>query len=457
LEQDFEDIFCTPILDKYLLYAPRQHFSALVNAAAIRAIDAVFCQGKAVPGDLADIIEILRTDGKSLPVPKSDPAIEPFFLGLIPTRNCNLGCQYCDFVSPGVEHSQMSVALARSAVDAYIGLLLGAKKTNLELHFFGGEPFFAWDVVFFAVEYARHQAAAAGLETHFEVITNGVFSAERCRWIADHFDMVVLSLDGPAEVHERQRPSRNGSPTYATILRNAHILANGSTRFALRTCITQENVTQMAEFAAWAARELKPSSICFEAVVESPLSRQAGLLQAHPLIFVKNFLEAKKTLEPYGIALILSTDQPGDCQFSFCPVGKDALIVSPDGSVDACYWLETAWQQNGLDLHLGALHSDGFEFVPGAIQRVRQTAMLNKEACQGCLCQYRCAGGCHARRPSERQYHEICYQTRLLTVARLLHEMGQDERLDAWLQDRQAVETMVYRQSDRLVDVARTL
>ena len=65
----------------------------------------------------------------------------------------------------------LSLELARWAIDAYLSLLHSTRKTTLEVHFFGGEPFNAFETVFFAVEYARLQANQQGLEARFEVIT----------------------------------------------------------------------------------------------------------------------------------------------------------------------------------------------------------------------------------------------------------------------------------------------
>jgi uncharacterized protein len=347
----------------------------------------------------------------------------------------------------------MSLETVRGAIEAYIKVLQACRKTRLDVHFFGGEPFYAPETVFFAVEYARMQAAQQGLQVRFEVITNGMFKADVARWVGSHFDTVVLSLDGFEEIQERQRPALNQHATYPVILRNARLLAEGETELSLRVCITQDNVFQMASFAAWVAEELHPLSVCFETLAESPLSRQNGLEAADPFQFVLNFQAAKKILDVHGIQTILSTDPPGSLQSSFCPVGKDALIVSPDGALVACYWLEEAWQRNGLDLRLGQLDDDGFALEPGALQRAREATLINKDSCQDCLCGYSCAGGCHVRRtsaPTGRRNKEVCFQTRLILTLRLLHELGQGALAKAWLADRSAVDRFAFASSDRL-------
>ena len=49
----------------------------------------------------------------------------------------------------------MSLRLARQAVDAYLRILAENGSRHAEVHFFGGEPFFAEEVVHFVVNYAR--------------------------------------------------------------------------------------------------------------------------------------------------------------------------------------------------------------------------------------------------------------------------------------------------------------
>ena len=96
----------------------------------------------------------------------------------------------------------MSLDLATAAVEWMATRNAAAGRENLEIHFFGGEPFVAPDVVETSVHYARSRAGELGLRTRFEVSTNGCFS-ERCRtFIADYFDAVVLSFDGPEEVQK---------------------------------------------------------------------------------------------------------------------------------------------------------------------------------------------------------------------------------------------------------------
>ena len=137
-------VFAIPVFDKWLVYAPLDRVAALVNAAA-----------------LAEFPEELRAalDGEAAqePRPKEGP-VSPQFLGLVPTRACNLSCVYCGFgATPRGE--QMDLRLAAAAVDWMADYSAREVRRTLDVHFFGGEPFAAPDVVDVAVHRTRASAA----------------------------------------------------------------------------------------------------------------------------------------------------------------------------------------------------------------------------------------------------------------------------------------------------------
>jgi uncharacterized protein len=179
-------------------------------------------------------------------------------------------------------------------------------------------------------------------------------------------------------------------------------------------------------------------------------------LPPEPWEFAQNFNRAASLLESEGIETILSTAVVEKCQFSFCPVGKDALIVSPDGSIDACYQFKVDWESHGLDLHLGSLNGNRFELEPGAFQRIRNMSAGNKTLCVGCLCRYHCAGGCHVHNDIDRppgDYPDACIQTRLVTVSKLLRKLGQPSLARQWLAERHDSHSFVFQPNDRLEEL----
>lgn len=448
------DIFAVPVLDNYLLYAPLHNLLALVDRRAAQAIQAGLrsAAASAYP-QVQQILSVLQAPSQSAPTARSGALQEPLFLGIIPTRGCNLGCRYCDFPMPKQKEPLMSLALAREAVDAYLQVLVQNDRRHAEVHFFGGEPFFAEEVVHFVVDYASLRTGELGMPVRFEVTTNGVYPTRKAEWIADHFDTVVLSLDGPADIQEKHRPSLNGRKTFEVVEQSARIFSQGTVELILRACVTSETVGRMPEIAAWMGREFRPGTVSFERLTESPLSRLAGLLPPDPWEFARNFEAAAQILAPYGIETVLSSANLNSLQCSFCPVGKDALIVSPDGWVDACYLLPEEWSRNGLNMRIGRMAAGRLEIDQAALQNVRQLTVYEKSLCAGCLCYYHCAGGCHVNHDTSAapgQYDDPCLQTRLITITGLLKRLGQEALAHQWLNERTVLEVSAWQESDDL-------
>lgn len=451
-------LFVVPVFDKFLLYAPLQRLSALVNQEAVRCLRQGL-QKRDAP--VAECIRPLLNQLQSPPQPppsmRTGPLTAPVFLGIIPTRGCNMGCRYCDFMAPKHSSPTMPLPVARAAVDAYLNLLIDHNSHHAAIHFFGGEPFYAADVVHFVVNYAAVQTARLGMSVHFETITNGLYSAVRCQWIADHFNTVILSLDGPEDIQNRHRPGIHGQNLYDVVARSGHILSVGTADLNLRACVTSETVHRLPEIAHWICQEFHPHTVCFESLTPSPLTESAGLYPPDPIQFAQQFNAAAQVLASYGINAILSTADISANQTTFCPVGQDALIVAPDGFVNACYLLEQDWQERGLEMRLGQVDvaAKQFQLEANAVQQVRQLAARPKPQCERCLCRYHCAGGCHVKRStavSADHYDDVCVQTRLVTTATLLNQLEQPELATAWLANKTAVTAAAYQPTDLLAD-----
>lgn len=446
------EVFVIPITEQCdLLYAPLHQFSALVNPQATRQLQQTISNGAPYAEALQPILTSLHAVSLA-PIPvRSGPLNDPYFLGLIPTRGCNLACRYCDFEPPEKDGRVMSLSVVRGAIDAYLHLLFDSARTRGEIHFFGGEPFHTRQPVIAAVEYASLRAAELGLTIRFEATTNGIYDPAFCQWIADHFDAVVLSLDGPADIQNLHRPARDGSPSSAIVERSAAIFSQSNLELVVRACISGATASRMPEIAAWVADNFSPTALCFEPLQPTLGSAAAGLLPPDPWDFAENFVQACRLLDERGIEAVYSMADISQIRSSFCPLGKDALIVGPDGMISACYLLPSAWEEQGLDLVIGRLAPDGLDLDPAAVQRVRLLAGREKPLCAGCLCLYHYAGGCHVHHSTNPgKYDNACIQARTITIARLLHGLGQPALAAAWLSDRPRLQRSILQPSDRL-------
>lgn len=350
----------------------------------------------------------------------------------------------------------MDLQLAAAAVDWMAERIQELGRRILKIHFFGGEPFCAGEVVDAVIHRARTVAANMGLTPHFEVSTNGFYDENRCRFIGDHFNTVVLSFDGPEEIQNRNRPTRSGRGTFQTVARNAGILSQSPAELCIRACITQDTVGQMEEIGRWFCETFRPSIINFETLQPTPESESAGLKSPDPWELAIHYIQAARVVERYGVRPVYAAAMTETTRLSFCPVGTDAVIISPDGRMSACYLLQREWKARGLNMDMGILEATGrMNINQQAVERIRNLP-IQKSRCQRCFARWHCAGGCHVNHSfpgCAEEYDAFCIQTRIIMACHLLDELGCMELVDRLVQDRQALEDLALQPSDRLEDV----
>ena len=454
--EEREDLYVLPINDHYIIYSPLRNITALSNKTAVQYLYDYLIKKEVNPGKQKAIDFLLKAVQNSAILMPSEPKDnpDPYFLGLIPTRTCNGACLYCGFENDGKSNKKMSYQMIIAAIDWMANRMKQLDKKRLEIHFFGGEPLCAPDIVSVAVHYARMIADQNDLIPYFEISTNGFVYERTTRFITDFFNSVVLSLDGPEDIQNIQRPMRNEQNSFELAVRFAKTVSESNTELFLRACISSANVNRMPDIAEWFCNTIKPSMINFERLKSSKKSEDAGLFEPDPYLFAKQFYRSLQVGDRYGVDIVNSSSVSEIPQFSSCPVGKDTLIVTPEGKINSCYLFPWRWEERGLDLSVGEIKKGIMKISPERMIKLRAT-VKEKPRCTSCFCKWICAGGCHVDVTypgSIAFYDNYCKQTRILGVIKLLRKINQHQLLEAFLGDDQQLENFSMQRSDRLVD-----
>ena len=97
--------------------------------------------------------------------------------------------------------------LARHSVDS----------EHCALGFYGGEPFLSFDLVRLATAEARRKIPR---DVHISLTTNGtLLDSKKMEWCVAEGVSLLVSLDGPREVHDVQRHTIEGNGTWNTVMR----------------------------------------------------------------------------------------------------------------------------------------------------------------------------------------------------------------------------------------------
>jgi uncharacterized protein len=146
------------------------------------------------------------------------------------TEDCNFGCKYCvyrgfyTYSNRANSSEYMSFSTAKKAIDYYFSLFEEGKRYNPirktpTIGFYGGEPLLNFDLIRRCVEYINLTYYA--FETHYTITTNGsCLDKDKADWLMQNNFLILLSLDGPEDEHNRNRVYKNGNPTFKEIMKN---------------------------------------------------------------------------------------------------------------------------------------------------------------------------------------------------------------------------------------------
>ncbi len=128
------------------------------------------------------------------------------------THKCNLACRYC--YAGHSSKPDMSPATARKCVDFGLETLPAGK--SLELGLFGGEPLLRFDLVQEITAYAYRKAAEKQKPVRFSITTNGTMVTPAIiDFVADQGIDLCFSIDGPPDLHDRNRIYHDGRGSFA--------------------------------------------------------------------------------------------------------------------------------------------------------------------------------------------------------------------------------------------------
>ena len=143
-----------------------------------------------------------------------------FYAKVVMNLDCNLACPYC-FEDRFRGRHYMTPATARLLVDYVIREQID-KGRDVKLGLYGGEPLLSLPLIREIALPLRDAAAGKGVRFSFVLTTNGTLLTRSVveELIPLGLTGAIVTLDGPREIHDRQRPFASGKGSYDTIVAN---------------------------------------------------------------------------------------------------------------------------------------------------------------------------------------------------------------------------------------------
>ena len=163
-----------------------------------------------------------------------------------PTPFCNMRCRYC-YLPDRDSHAKMSDAVLRAVLESIEHSDLVGKNPTIVWH--AGEPLTIGKAFFRRALEATRQITLRGEKVvSHSVQTNAVLLDDS--WLdlfQPHNVRLGLSIDGPAELHDAHRRTRQGGGTHERVMKAVQLLHARSYPFSAIMVITRDTLDRADE------------------------------------------------------------------------------------------------------------------------------------------------------------------------------------------------------------------
>jgi uncharacterized protein len=318
----------------------------------------------------------------------------------------------------------MSAETGRRAVDAIFRSAIRHGSRQVKLKYAGGEASLNAPVLLGLHDYARQKADRCQIDLDAVLLSNGVALGRRLiAALKQRGIRVMISLDGVAAVHDRQRHFPGGRGSFGAVARSLDRLQGmGVTPFVSIT-LSARNLDGLPQTAAYLVGRELPFGMSFyrengrsTAAADLRFDEQRLIQTIHSALDV---LEAQPARQPLPGSLLDRASFQTPHRWP-CGAGLNYLAIGPAGQVAKCQMqLEHPVTSVAADDPLAAVRS--------ARAGLRNPPVEEKDGCRECAWRYWCAGGCpletyHATgRYDARSPHCAVYQALFPRVLRLFN------------------------------------
>lgn len=321
-------------------------------------------------------------------------AYSPECLSVSLGGKCNLRCAYCYNEDHGESEGGGDEAAFLGAAAAAARLVAAAcRRRGLPLSFGfqgGGEPLSAFERLAAAYAVCREAAAAQSIGSFSFITTNGASEPEKLEWLAERFDRICLSVDGPPAAQDRQRVFPSGRGTSDLVARAMRVLAGKGIVPECRVTVTSLNDREIPEAVEFLVKEFGVSTIR----IEPAYSLSKKDLRPDPEAFCEGYAASLALAARLGARASYSGFRPGEAHRTYCSAEKRVLFLTSRGTASQCMFREAEDPDSVFSIGSVAPRDGEFRLDQAKAAALRSRIDAAAASCGGCGAAGHCCLGC---------------------------------------------------------------
>ena len=154
--------------------------------------------------------------------------------------SCNLDCHYCYYLDKaeiyGGKEPKMTLSMLETVIKEYIN---ANDVPEVTFNWHGGEPL-VMGLDFYKQAVILQQKYAGDKVIHNTLQTNGtMLNYDISSFFRDNNFLIGISIDGPADIHDKYRKDKGGAPTFDKVIRGINILYKTGVQFNTMSTINK--------------------------------------------------------------------------------------------------------------------------------------------------------------------------------------------------------------------------
>lgn len=174
----------------------------------------------ATTGNIEDVVHMLATKYRT------KKSILRDFTSLhmvVPTLRCNSSCIYCQVARKDMDAD--SVDMSKETASKVVKLIFQSPSQYIKIEFQGGDPSTNFPMVKYIIEEAETLNILKKKNLEFIICTNiSLLDEEMVQYLKKHKCLISTSLDGPADLHNTNRPLQNTDKTHEIFEENLQMI-----------------------------------------------------------------------------------------------------------------------------------------------------------------------------------------------------------------------------------------
>jgi len=342
------------------------------------------------------------------------------FLTLNVTQICNLHCTYCAAGGDGTfgdAIAKISIEKTLPQIKFFLDRLPAGLSFNVS--FLGGEPLLYAEGLEMIAKYIAEVAPER--KVNYTIITNGTLLTDKnVELLARMKATVTISLDGPAEINDRMRPTKNGTSSTAMIVKGLEKVLARKSEFShvmIHGVFDSQNMELVKAYEFYSQFAVDSYDFSFSVSDNNPRATEEymkQMTQVAALAYAKGGELALRKIRGFE-QHFQSLDQQRRTE-NYCGAGKSFLMIDARNQIYTC-----PWDVNDKKEQVG----QGVELNEAALEAY-QKPILEQNKCENCWARFLCGGGCmfahkHGSGSKNVKDTQFCERTRFMVALALIY------------------------------------